>query len=203
MAVYTYEQALQRGLALDLGNWGMVDPYIYRGVGLKYPYGSGTTSASEVSPYSKTTYAIRGDVRSTKNYNEWLIEQAGGRGTPQPESFWESQIDLATRLAGRPQNTGYSFYEYLNRPGGGRNPQVLEKIKELSKKGLETVKTETKREVGEYKASTRKLRRRGRAGGLVAKAVAPGMGPEATRLPALGEEGLGFVSNMLGEELKI
>jgi len=201
MAAYTYEQALKRGLALDLGNWGMVDPYIYRGVGIKYPYGSGTTSASEVSPYSKTTYAIRGDVRSTKNYNEWLIEQAGGRGTPQPESFWQSQIDLATQLAGRAQNTGYSFYEYLNRPGGGRNPQVLEKIKELSTKELKTVKEETGRQTGELRAASRRIKRA--RGGLVAKAVAPGMGPEATKLPALGEQGLGLISNMLGEELKI
>jgi len=190
MAVYTYQQALNRGLALDLGNIGMVEPYTYRGVGIKYPYGSGTTPASEVSPYSKTDYAIRGDVRNIINYNEWLKKEAGGANTPQPESFWQKQIDLATRLAGRAQNTGYSFYEYLGRPGGGRNVQILEKIKELSQKGLKTVKEQVGREIGERRAVARKTRRT-RGGGLL-----------STAQPLSGET-VGSAIGGLGEELTV
>jgi len=126
------------------------------------------------------------------------MNEAGGKDAPQPESFWQRQLDQVVKNAGKEQKTAFSFYEFVGRPGGERNAQVLDIIKQLPKKQVTTVKDTIQKEVGASKAASRKVRSRRGSGGLLAKAPIPGTEGMATGLPILGEGGLGINETPLG-----
>lgn len=139
----------------------------------------------ETSRVPKSTFAGRGSFQTKVNqkgyesatpiYGPVTYNQRGGR-----------------KLV-RNEIVAYDAVKQVNLSSGELNAITREAQASTAK-----AKKELQRQ--KYMTSSRKARG---AGGLVAKAVAPGMGPEATKLPALGEQGLGLVSNMLGEELKI
>ena len=198
-STYTYQQALKAGLAADLGSISYVLPDVRGNVAILY--GGGTAPASEATAYTDRLFSFNGNNPPLVNYNTWLIKEAGGSNTAQPESFWQNQLDTVVKNAGKRQNTAYSFYEYTNRPGGQRNSQVLDTVKNLTKKQVTFVKNETQKSTGEKTAAVKRSRRA--TGGLLSKVLTPGIQGMSTGLPILGEGGLGIDSSSLGGKTRL
>lgn len=89
------------------------------------------------------------------------------------------------------------FYDVYGSKRKDYTAGELSDIELAAKAGAKRVKAETEAS----KAAQKRLRRG--TGGLVAKAIEPGLSQEITGLPALGEGGLGITSSILGKGLQL